>query len=43
LINKNGSVVNLYGEVRKSVVYSDWPGSVMDDALWFIVSYALPM
>jgi hypothetical protein len=42
-VNKNGSAVNLYGEVRKSVVYNDWPGSVMDNALRFNVSYAFPM
>ena len=43
LINKNGSTVNLYGEIRKSVVYNDWPGSVIDNALRFNVSYAFPM
>jgi len=43
LINKNGSTLNLYGEIRKSVIYDDWPGSVIDNALRFNVSYAFPM
>ena len=35
---------NLYGEIRKTVYYgSDWPGSVMDNALRVNLSYAFPM
>jgi hypothetical protein len=42
-INKNGSTLNLYGEIRKSVIYNDWPGSVMDNALRFNLWYAFPL
>jgi len=42
-INKNGSTLNVYGEIRKSLIYEDWPGSVMDNAIRFNVSYAFPM
>ena len=42
-INKNGSTYNVYAEVRKSVIYDDWPGSVIDNAVRFNVSYAFPM
>jgi hypothetical protein len=42
-INKNGSTYNVYAEVRRSVIYEDWPGSVLDNALRFNFSYAFPM
>ena len=43
-INENGSVWNLYGEIRKTVYHgSDWPGSVMDNAVRVNLSYAFPM
>jgi hypothetical protein len=42
-INQDGSTWNLYGEIRKSVIYEDWPGSVMDTAFRVNLSYAFPM
>jgi hypothetical protein len=42
-INQDGSTWNLYGEIRKSVIYEDWPGSVMDTAVRVNLSYAFPM
>jgi hypothetical protein len=42
-ITEQGSTWNLYGEIRKSVVYSDWPGSVLDTAFRINLSYAFPM
>jgi len=43
-INENGSVWNLYGEIRKTVYHgSDWPGSVLDTAVRVNLSYAFPM
>ncbi len=43
-INGDGSVWNLYGEIRKTVYHgSDWPGSVLDTAVRVNLSYAFPM
>jgi len=43
-ITEQGSTWNLYGEIRKTVYYSDsWPGSVLDNALRVNLSYAFPM
>ena len=42
-ITDQGSTWNLYGEIRKSVIYEDWPVSVMDTAFRVNLSYAFPM
>ena len=42
--HEDGSVWNLYGEIRKTVYHgSDWPGSVLDTAVRINLSYAFPM
>ncbi len=43
-ITDEGSIWNLYGEIRKTVYYGDnWPGSVLDTAFRVNLSYAFPM
>jgi hypothetical protein len=42
-ITDQGSTYNLYAEIRKSVIYDDWPGSVLDTAFRVNLSYAFPM
>ncbi len=43
-LDEDGSVWNLYGEIRKTVYHgSDWPGSVLDTAVRINLSYAFPM
>jgi len=42
-ITEKSTTWNLYGEVRKPIIYSDWPGSVMDWAVRINLSYAFPM
>jgi hypothetical protein len=42
-ITERATTWNLYGEIRKPIIYSDWPGSVMDWAVRINLSYAFPM
>jgi len=43
-ITDQGSTWNFYGEIRKTVYHSNsWPGSVLDTAFRFNLSYAFPM
>jgi len=42
-ITESGAAVNVYGEYRTTVVYNDWPGSAIKNAIRVNVSYAFPM